>query len=89
MFRVSAIAALLVCSPLVAQDSRNMILAASRSGVVELIDPSTLETVGRIHSISGLRPLGSTEYLPAPMVPCSTLRGLFRTNPMAVVLFTQ
>jgi hypothetical protein len=40
---------LLFCSPLVAQDSRSMILAASRSGVVELIDPSTLETVGRIH----------------------------------------
>ena len=49
MFRVSTVAALLVCSPLVAQDSRNMILAASRSGVVELMDPSTLETVGRIH----------------------------------------
>ena len=49
MFRVSTIAALLACSTLVAQDSRNMILATSRSGVVELINPSTLETVGRIH----------------------------------------
>ena len=49
MFRLSAIVALLACSTLAAQDSKNMILAASRSGVVELIDPSTLETVGRIH----------------------------------------
>ena len=49
MFRLSAVAALLICSTLGAQDSRNMILAASRSGVVELINPSTLETVGRIH----------------------------------------
>jgi hypothetical protein len=49
MSRVSTMAALLACSTLVAQDSRNMILAASRSGVVELINPLTLETVGRIH----------------------------------------
>ena len=49
LFRLSTIAALLACSTLAAQDSRNMILAASRSGVVELINPSTLETVGRIH----------------------------------------
>lgn len=49
MFRRSAIVALLVCSTLAAQDSRNIILASSRSGVVELINPSTLETVGRIH----------------------------------------
>ena len=49
MFRVSTVAALLVCSPLVAQESRNMILAASRAGVVELINPSTLETIGRTH----------------------------------------
>jgi hypothetical protein len=49
MFRRSTITALLVCSTLVAQDSRNMILASSRSGVVEFINPSTLETVGRIH----------------------------------------
>jgi hypothetical protein len=49
MFRRSVIAALLVCSALAAQDSRNIILASSRSGVVELINPSTLETIGRIH----------------------------------------
>jgi hypothetical protein len=49
MFRRSTIAVLLVCATLSAQDSRNMILASSRAGVVELIDPSTLETVGRIH----------------------------------------
>ncbi len=49
MLRVSAIAVLLLCSPLAAQDSKNMILAAGRSGVVEIINPSTLETVGRIH----------------------------------------
>ena len=58
MFRVSTIAALLACSTLVAQDSRNMILAAGRSGVVELINPSTLETVGRIHLDVGPRSAG-------------------------------
>jgi hypothetical protein len=49
MFRGSAITALLVCSSLAAQDSRTILLAASSSGVVELIDPLTLGTVGRIH----------------------------------------
>ena len=49
MFRRFTIAVLLVCATLSAQDSRNMILASSRAGAVELIDPSTLETVGRIH----------------------------------------
>jgi hypothetical protein len=58
MFRVSTIAALLACSTLVAQDSRNIILATSRSGVVELINPSTLETVGRIHFDLGPRSAG-------------------------------
>jgi hypothetical protein len=47
--RQSAIAILLLSSALAAQDSRNMILAASQTGVVELIDPSTLNTVARIH----------------------------------------
>jgi len=51
-------AALLACSTLVAQDSRNMILAASQSGVVEFIDPSTLQTAGRIHFDLGLRSVG-------------------------------
>ncbi len=32
-----------------AQDSGNFILAARRTGVAELIDPATLETVARIH----------------------------------------
>jgi hypothetical protein len=58
MFRVRAISALLVCTTLVAQDSRTMILVASRSGVVELINPSTLETVGRIHVDFGLQSVG-------------------------------
>jgi hypothetical protein len=49
MFRSSKIATLLVCSTLAAQDSRNIIIAASRSGVLEMINPSTLVTVGRIH----------------------------------------
>jgi hypothetical protein len=49
MFRRSAIVALLVCSTLAGQDLRNIILASSQSGVVELINPSTLETVSRIH----------------------------------------
>jgi len=77
MFRVSAMTAVLACSTLVAQDSRNMILAASRSGVVELINPSTLETVGRIHfnlgrGSAGLNGVsasadGSVLYVEAPI----------------------
>jgi hypothetical protein len=35
-----------------------MILAASRAGIVELIDPATLETVGRIHFDFSLRNAG-------------------------------
>jgi len=49
MPRISAIAALLLCPALAAQDARSLILAAGQSGVVELINPSTLETVARIH----------------------------------------
>ena len=49
MLRLSATAVLLAYSILAAQDSRNMILAASRSGIVELIDPSTLATLARIN----------------------------------------
>jgi hypothetical protein len=58
MFQVFSIAALLACSTLLAQDSGNMILAAGRSGVVELINPSTLETVGRILFDLGPRSAG-------------------------------
>ncbi|MGA2596166.1 MAG: hypothetical protein ABSH09_04040 [Bryobacteraceae bacterium] len=53
MFRLYALAALLACSILAAQDSRETILAASRSGIVELIDPATLATVARMHFRAG------------------------------------
>ena len=58
MFRVSAISWLLFCTTLIAQDSRTMILAAGRSGVIELIEPSTLETVGRIYTDFALQSVG-------------------------------
>jgi hypothetical protein len=44
-----AVILLAACSALTAQDTKEMILAAGRSGVVELIDPATLATVSRIH----------------------------------------
>ena len=46
--RVSALA-FLAYSALFAQEQRTFILAASRAGNVEFIDPATLDTVGRIH----------------------------------------
>src|SRR5215472_14055923 len=49
MDRAFTIVALLAWSPLPAQASKAMVLAASRAGVVELIAVSTLETAGRIH----------------------------------------
>lgn len=49
MLRRFAIAALLACLKLAAQDSETVILAAGRSGLVEFINAATLETVGRIH----------------------------------------
>src|SRR5689334_12313231 len=58
MIRLSAIAALLACSTVTAQHSKDMILAASRSGIVELIDRSTLETLSRIHFDLGPRSAG-------------------------------
>jgi hypothetical protein len=58
MFRVFAIPALLVCTSLVAQDSGTMILVANQSGAVQLIHPSTLETVGRIHLDFALQSVG-------------------------------
>jgi hypothetical protein len=39
----------LVCSTLPAQDLKNFVLAQSRSGVIEIIDPATLATVSQIH----------------------------------------
>ena len=58
MHQAFPIAALLACSILTAQDSKEMILAANRSGVVELIWPTTLETAGRIHFDPGPRSVG-------------------------------
>jgi len=48
--RGSLIAAGLLASALLqAQDSNSYILAARRSGAIEIIDPATLATIGRIH----------------------------------------
>ena len=49
MSRILIAAALLAFSALPAQESKQLILAARRSGVVEFIDPATLKTVGRLH----------------------------------------
>jgi hypothetical protein len=42
-------AALAAYSVLTAQDAKNVIVAAGRAGVVEVMDPATFETLGRIH----------------------------------------
>ncbi len=49
MRRILIAVALLACSGLQAQDLRNLILAARRQGVIEVIEPTTLITVSRIH----------------------------------------
>jgi hypothetical protein len=49
MHRLLFPAILLACSSVSAQDAKQFILAASRSGVIELIDPVSLQTLGRIH----------------------------------------
>jgi len=70
------IAILLLCEASRGQEAKTMILAASRAGIVELIDPATLETVGRIHfdlprRTAGLNGVsasadGSTLYVEGP-----------------------
>lgn len=45
----AALVVLLTCSGLPAQDWKNFVLAARWGGVIEVIDPVTLETVSRIH----------------------------------------
>ena len=49
MSRILIAAGLLTFLASPAEDSKDFILAARRSGVVEFIDPATLMTVGRIH----------------------------------------
>jgi hypothetical protein len=49
MYRLLITAVLLACSPVTAQDTEQFILAARRSGVIELIEPASLNTLGRIH----------------------------------------
>lgn len=49
MRRILIAVVLLACSGLHAQDLRNLILAARRRGVIEVIDPTTLKSVSRIH----------------------------------------
>jgi hypothetical protein len=46
---ILASAVLLACSVAHAQDLKTYILAARRSGAIEIIDPSNLVTIGRIH----------------------------------------
>jgi hypothetical protein len=74
--RLFLTAALAAGVSLTAEDSRNMILAASRMGAVEFIDPATLETVSRIRlllppdsvGINGVAASidGSTLYVDGP-----------------------
>jgi hypothetical protein len=66
----------LACSAARAQDSKTYVLAARRSGAIEIIDPPTLATIGRIHfdlapKSSGLNrisagPDGTTLYVEGP-----------------------
>jgi len=49
MYRLLIAAILLACSPVSSQDTGKFILAANRSGVIELIDPESLRTLSRIH----------------------------------------
>jgi hypothetical protein len=46
---ILATAVLLACSVAQAQDLKSYILAARRSGAIEIIDPASLVTIGRIH----------------------------------------
>lgn len=76
--RGSLIAAALLASVVLrAQDSKSYILAARRSGAIEIIDPTNLATVGRIHfdlpaKSSGLNGVsasadGTTLYVEGPI----------------------
>src|SRR6267378_3847424 len=49
MSRLIIATALLTCSVVSAQDTKQFVLAANRAGVVELLDPSSLQTLSRIH----------------------------------------
>jgi expansin (peptidoglycan-binding protein) len=71
------IAALFACLIVAAQDSREVIAVASRSGIVHLIDPATLQTIGQIQislapGSAGLNGIsagvgGSTLYVEGPL----------------------
>ena len=49
MSRLLIATALLTCSVVSAQDTKQFVLAANRAGVVELLDPRSLQTISRIH----------------------------------------
>src|SRR6266478_10258509 len=49
MSRLLIATALLTCSVVSAQDTKQFVLAANRAGVVELLDPISLQTISRIH----------------------------------------
>src|SRR5881394_3793330 len=49
MLWILFVGALATCSALTAQDSKNVIVVAGQADVVEVIDPVSLETLGRIH----------------------------------------
>jgi len=49
MSRLLIATVLLACLPLSAQDTKQFVLAANRAGIIELLDPVSLETLSRIH----------------------------------------
>jgi hypothetical protein len=49
MYRLLIATVLLACSVGSAQDSKQFVLTANRAGVVELLDPISLQTVSRLH----------------------------------------
>jgi hypothetical protein len=77
MDRLLIIAVLLACSSVSAQETQRFILAASRGGVIELIDPISLKTLARMQvelpsGGAGLNEIsasadGSTIYVQGPI----------------------
>jgi hypothetical protein len=49
MSRLLIATVLLACSVVSAQDTKQFVLAANRAGVVELLDPISLQALSRIH----------------------------------------
>jgi hypothetical protein len=49
MSRLVITSLLFICSAASAQDTKQFVLAANRAGVIELLDPTSLQTLSRIH----------------------------------------